>query len=196
MMTLCEAEKAMATHFQSSTRRTYPAPPQDAPVVFLDFDGVLNSDTTAALPWSLHTPYYREIQKRVMGLDATMVRRVNRLCHATGAKVILSTSWAAPYAWDAEGAEIILRFFGFEGEVVGRTERKLSIARAWEIERWLREHRPTKYVILDDDEHHQLSQVERSEIRDRWVKSDTRHGLTDAETDRAIRILREGPCSA
>lgn len=192
MLTLSEAEKVVSAVFQSTNRRTYPPPSPGAPVVFLDFDGVLNADTTAALPWSLHTPYYVQIQKRVFGLDPTMVRRVNRLCSVTGAKVVLSTSWAHPGSWDAEGAEAILRYFGFDGEVVGRTERRMNIARAWEIEQWLQAHAPCPYVILDDDKHDQLKRVkDRPWIRDRWVQTTTRYGLTDPETERAIRILRE-----
>jgi hypothetical protein len=81
-------------------------------VIFLDFDGCLNS---AAYLKS------RPEDERVgvIGLDRAAVARLNRLVHATGASIVVSSTWRHGRSV-AQLAKILCEV-GFEGYVLGAT---------------------------------------------------------------------------
>lgn len=140
-------------------------------VVFLDFDGVLNSRET--------TPEF--------GLDETLIARLNRLLAHTGAKVVISSSWRRCHS--LEYCIATLENAGFKGEVLGATperEREWgspSTPRGFEIQDWLHANPEVEaFVILDDegDMEHLLPFL---------VRTSMVSGLQDEHVDRAIEIL-------
>ena len=109
------------------------------PVVFLDFDGVLND-------------LWEENGYAMRGeLDPARVAVLNEILEATGAEVVLSTTWhkllGGEEAWQR------LRAAGLrEGTVLRGTTPFKSSYRSNEIEWYLRDHPEVQtYVILDDD---------------------------------------------
>lgn len=111
-------------------------------VIFLDFDGVLNSRRFRA-----SQPDMIE-EKRMVFL--------RRIVEATGARVVLSTSWrrhwdAVPENRSGTGREID-RLFGKYGiEIIGKTPVMDGLGRAQEIRHWLDSHLDVgRYAILDD----------------------------------------------
>lgn len=115
--------------------------------VFLDIDGVLNCRA------SFREPGGEIAEERVA--------RLERLVHAAGASVVLSTSWRIDPG--VERTVDLLRERGLRATVVGATPRIGGRPRGAEIAAWLRTRgeasrlgmalgfaaRP--YVILDDD---------------------------------------------
>ena len=148
-------------------------------VVFLDFDGVLNS-----------TGYTRTIDPDKFGglsiewwaegLDPEAVARLNTLLERTGAKVVISSSWRINSPLTA--LQVLLRMRGFEGTSISKTELLSGAERCEEIQEWLDRHpEVTSYVILDDNTD--------AEIEGHFIHTDMRVGLTDADVEEAIEIL-------
>lgn len=160
-------------------------------VVFLDIDGVLNSLTfmrdlhNRSPDPALGPPDFRH------QIDDTAVLRLNRLLEATGAVVVISSSWRRIV--DLDELWQILKSHGFEGCIVGTTpdlsylERAATrmLPRGDEIAHWLA-HSPRAvhaFVILDD-----VSNM--GELSHRLVLTDDRVGLTDDDVVRATALLR------
>jgi len=80
-------------------------------VIFLDIDGVLNTwSFIAKLPSSAS---YQD------AIDREAVSRLNRLVEATGAKVVISSSWRRIHT--PADMQKLLDHQGFRGEVIDRT---------------------------------------------------------------------------
>jgi hypothetical protein len=145
-------------------------------VIFLDFDGVLNSYTY------LFTSEEDGNNDDSDGLDPRAVARVNAIVERTGAVVCLSTAWRLLHPMD--DLKRFLRQRGFSGRVVGSTPdfSERYAARGEEVRAWLDKHAVESFVVLDD-----LREFER--MRDRHVWTDGREGLLDEHIDLAVRIL-------
>ncbi len=156
-------------------------------VVFLDFDGVLNSHA-----FMLAKP------SDVVGLDPTAVKRVNRLLHATDAEVVVSSTWR--HGRSRTQLHDALTQQGFLGKVRGMTPQQCfsvgssgviesAKVRGHEIQAWLDEAPNygldiTSFVILDDDS-------DMAHLMDRLIKTSFKDGLTDVDIDLAIEMLRK-----
>lgn len=157
-------------------------------IVFLDFDGVMNSDE-----------YFTRNPVMGFGKEQVDPEKVHLLNALVGAAddiyVVISSSWRV--VWDPEAIQQMLhdRGFKFSRRVIDRTRSSVTGFRGKEIEDWLglwRERREidpdaepiTSYVILDDgknfttDQHHE-----------RLVRTDARVGLTEDDVEQALEIL-------
>lgn len=151
-------------------------------VLFLDFDGVLNNDATLTKVENNVEPY------RHCGLESSLVEILNRILDATDAKVVFSTSWRTIYT-DTRLVELLERWgFRHGDRVIGRTPKRWSSSREFEIESWLLDHtKPnTRFLVIDD-------------IPTRFVKTgnqiltDSVTGILDEHVEAAVKILNEGP---
>jgi hypothetical protein len=146
-------------------------------VVFLDFDGVLNSKEFFRSP--------RHEESEAGALDPEAIARLNRLLAATGAVVVISSSWR--HGYPVEALASMLESRGFVGVVHDKTRDWISPActqRGDEIADWLRDHPEcTTYVVLDDG-------ADMDAVRERFVQTDVDDGgLQDTHVDRAIAML-------
>lgn len=154
-------------------------------VIFLDFDGVI---TTAKSRWCL---------------DNDKMLLLKRIVDATGAKIVISSSWRSLSLKDTisritdtndyfvggnpficpksvVGITPVMRAFRDSDENV-----TFSLPRGCEIKRYLDEHREIyDYVILDDDSDMLLCQ------KDNFIQTDGIEGLTESDVELAIEILR------
>lgn len=140
------------------------------PVIFLDFDGVLNgNDWLATLPLTFSS---------VVDLDPACCARLQRILDATGAVVVISSSWREMLSTELICEELARN--GITATVIGVTPIKAY--RHEEIQAWLDAHpHVTNYCALDD--------VALPGHEDNRVRTDERTGLTDADVERAIAIL-------
>jgi hypothetical protein len=145
-------------------------------IVFLDFDGVLNSEKWIRHHWN--NGYKINMREE---LDGEAVFRVNRLCELTGARIVVSSTWRKSRT--VEVLRDILQRHGLLVEVIGKTPN-LNCARGHEIQHWMDEHGipPEDIVILDDD-----SDMEH--LAHRHVKTSFYMGMVDRDVDRAIALL-------
>ena len=113
-------------------------------VIFLDFDGVLNS---AEFP--------SECETEGVVLDPGKMVLLKRIVDATGAKIVLSTSWrehwsADPRECDSTGVRIGRIFRSHGMGILDKTPR-LNTRREREILCWLDAHPEVReFVVLDD----------------------------------------------
>jgi len=175
---------------RASKRVTKPRGPR---VLFLDFDGVLNSE-----------PYFKEwvrtygrrsprspreaFELEAMKLDPQAVQRVNRIVKATGAQVVVSSTWRHYHRLPR--LRQLLASRGFVGEVIGVTPAIRDLERGHECLAWLACRRQIVYsfVALDDDDDYHYRYM-----RERLVKvpAAPRDGLRDHHVARAIDLLRK-----
>lgn len=151
-------------------------------IVFLDIDGVLNSeDFTTANPPD-HSIHMREDAWWQEMLDPQAVELLNRLLQSTNAKVVISSSWR--HANDADDMQRILDGVGFSGEVIGMTPKRGGECRGDRIKLWLdsTHHEIESFVILDDDD-------DMGGFDKRLVLTDHVHGLRPEDCRAAEQLL-------
>jgi predicted dehydrogenase len=156
-------------------------------VIFLDFDGVLNSDS-----------FFRANDGRYVpgALDPGAVARLTALVARTGAKVVIASTWRLDYT--LERIREILAKHGFVGEVIGVTPSIQRVdedegcivrhgPRGLEIQAWIdAQPEPVEaFVILDD-------QRDMEHLLPRLVCTDFATGLLDAHVEDAFARLSGG----
>ena len=157
-----------------TTMSTTALDPIDRPVVFLDVDGVVNHDA-----WSRPRGEEWEL------IDPACVARVERLCRATGAAVVISSAWREVVGLARTVAA--LRANGLTVDVVGETP---VITRAFyaesprgdEVRAWLSTRAMVDRWVVLDDNHVDVDPG-------RFVLTNPAVGLTDADVERAVAIL-------
>jgi hypothetical protein len=167
-------------------------------VIFLDVDGVLNSETlyhTQDRQLHGHSYYWNK-------LDPKAVARLQRIVEATGASIVVSSSWRIIDA-DYEALLSLLPEFGCTAPILGRTcryghaievlgahdgrkpDHGGNVPRGWEIETWLLENPgATSFCILDDD-------GDMDFLQDHLVQTSWKTGLLDEHVEKAINLLLE-----
>lgn len=142
-------------------------------VIFLDCDGVLNS------------------QEGGFGVpEDDKIQRLKRVVDETEAVIVLSSSWRYAEGYrDSSGIRrlydsLINHLANYGLSLYSSTPIKGTI-RGEEIDEWIMNcgEDITSFVILDDD-----SDMEPH--MDKLVKTDYRKGLQDEEVQKAIRILK------
>jgi hypothetical protein len=176
-------------------------------VAFLDFDGVLNSNAhlLALVEEQPPTPeeqtlinemirrFSREYHPSVLlhdlrSIDPKAVELLNGLLKASGAKVVISSSWR--HVLSTEALRGLLEYHHFKGRILGATplwvknsQGRFTQGRGHEIQAWLEGHpRVTQFVILDDDS-------DMFHLAPHLVKTDKAFGLTEGDVHSALRIL-------
>jgi hypothetical protein len=175
-------------------------------VIFLDVDGVLNSEkfhltlmerhrqlghTEPPSPKRETTCDCFRLERQI---DPEAVARLNRLVAATGAKIVVSSSWRKLI--DPPELRRVLKSHGLIAEIVGETpdgwdDPELVAAyghpdrlfRGHEIDFWLKRHPEVdRFVILDDCSDMVMH-------KNRLVQTDVEEGLLDDHVDLAIRMM-------
>ncbi len=161
-------------------------------VIFLDIDGVLNSNF-----WN--EGHQREISDGKY-IDTEKVKLLSELVKEAEAAIILHSGWRFWFDENVEPtrpeAEYLTSLLRNEGMVVAgmtpdltteeiKRTKKFSKVKAEEILMWLNNHPETEsWVVLDDLELH------NDDIASRQVMTDPEQGLTEDDVEQALRILR------
>lgn len=163
--------------------------------IFLDIDGVLNSDlymTSARYLAEVTVLGLNPVGMEVMNnahhlhLDPTAIKLFNSLVEKSSAKVILSSSWRKKYSRAEMNA--MLKGRGATFELSGVTPAKMSWRpRGLDIAAFLYEAKrtdgePEAFVILDDVD-------EFSKFQAHFVQTSEQVGLTQEHVERALKIL-------
>ena len=174
-------------------------------VLFLDIDGVLNSEN-----WFAYRIYCvknnivnilmnfidtddRNIKHKLTMLDDRAIANLNRIVEETGCKVVLSSSWRSSIESENIFTQNLLKLKGFKYEFYDVTPRlwfsDFSIRRGEEIKFWLdkesEKHDIESFVILDDDSDMLPEQMNN------FIHVDGQVGLTDRDVLTAIEILNK-----
>jgi hypothetical protein len=145
-----------------------------AKLIFLDIDGVMNNLGTS-------TDHRRGF---AAWLDPDNVAVLNQIIAATGARVVVSSSWRLGVSF----AELCEGFAaaGCIAEIVGVTPDIDGPRRGREIEAWLaaQPEQPARYVILDDD-------FDMPELPGKLVKTSRINGLCTRELPQVLALLAD-----
>ena len=160
------------------------------PVLFLDFDGVLNSQEHWAR--RIRVAYRRDGTKARMACRAH-VDVLNDVVRQTLASVVVSSSWRC--GMTVHELRTLLRGSGFLGRVRGKTPDRISQldasclnrSRGDEIQDWLTAsgHRGP-FAIVDDD-------ADMEHLSSRLVQTTFERGLTRAHVEPLVALLRSAP---
>lgn len=156
-------------------------------VIFLDIDGVLNTEV-----WTRHvfkiigdktdtykSQWYRDEYGHIF--DSMAVDMLEWLIEATGAKIVISSTWRM------SGLRVMQTMWEMRdlpGEVIDITP-KLNTPRGEEIAEWLRENQVDSYVIIDDDADMLPEQLSN------FVQTDCQYGLTLQKALDCVNILNK-----
>lgn len=167
-------------------------------VLFLDIDGVLNSEL-----WYTHAHYCITHEKKSeifsnessnendsyvdYNIDPRLIENLNLIIEKTGCEIVLSSSWRCPDKEEITLLNSQLRRKGLIKEYFDVTPYSKSRIRGEEIKEWLNKNCKQLYItsfcIIDDD-----SDM-LDEQREFFVNVDPYIGLTSHDADVAIEIL-------
>ena len=170
-------------------------------IIFLDIDGVLNSEK-----WYKER-FDKKLYPNLEGyplceFDPLTIEQLNLLTDKTNAKIVISSTWRMGRTIDE--LKKLFEEVGIKGEIIGITPHLTfsdghRVDRGNEIKRWIdlncirwwdkmlsqkeKDITLESYVILDDDHDMLLEQ------KDNFIKTSWRDGLTALHTRKAIEIL-------
>lgn len=148
-------------------------------VIFLDVDGVLNSDHSTSQCLD------------VIGIDDDKVKRLGKIVSATGAVIVLVSSWKETWsASDKEGQDEYANYLDNKLrrqklKVFGKTFDR-GVNRGHGILQWYSHKNVNKYIVIDDEIFPDYSVYG---IKNHLVLTDPEVGLTDEDVDKAIEML-------
>jgi len=145
------------------------------PVLFLDFDGVLNDHST-----------YRTYDHRGLRhpLEPRLIRAVGDLVKTVDGRIVLSTAWR--HAYPLSVLTPILASGIDEWRIIGSTPKGRTRGR--EIEAWLQAHVQTARVAVLDDQ--DVGPFDMAPMRPWFVQ--TRDGVTADHLQRVERLMTAG----
>ena len=157
-------------------------------IVFLDIDGVLNSTRWAAFtdPATGKPRGYGGPWKKDYRLDPECVARLQRLCTETEAHIVVSSTWRIGGSL-MFFREMFAHYGWADALVLDKTPQSRNGFRGDEVRGWLSIYEGVgvdRFVILDDNSDFHDDQ------RPFFVQTDYAVGLTDADAQHAISILR------
>jgi hypothetical protein len=138
-------------------------------VVFLDIDGVLNSSEY------LYSPRHVSGSRKI---DPLAVERLNRITDATGAVVVVSSTWRI---MGLDPIRALLAEHGVKAPIIDVTPEDNG-TRGQQIGNWLSSHDVESFVIFDDDN-------DMGDLARALVQTDFEFGLADKHVSEAMAIL-------
>lgn len=171
-------------------------------VIFLDIDGVLNSHKYLKTGKFRKGESFHEVN--VSMIDPKTVKHLNAIVAATGAKIVLSSSWRIYRLPSTEDCQNLFDAVGIKAECIDLTMHRPDdvrriintfsdkgwqdrVLRGHEIHAWLllwAKYPIDSFIILDDN-----SDMEY--LLPRLVKTHWSRGLTKADAKKAIELLNE-----
>ena len=148
-------------------------------IIFLDFDGVLNTEYYQGL-LQFQGKQQRDEYGAIFAPGA--IRQLKRIVEDTAAEIVISSSWKSLGL--AKLQELWMKR-NLPGRVIDITPAISDNNKGKEIAEWLSKYgiHDTRYVIIDDEEVALGSQVQY------FIWTNPCEGLTEEPADIAIRIL-------
>ena len=148
-------------------------------IIFLDFDGVLNTEQYQARLAVDGAP-----NKDAWGplFDPRAVDNLRKIIEATGAAIVISSSWR--YIHRLGSLRMMWEIRELPGEILDTLPCGATyISRGEDIECWLNQHGQPNYVIIDDLDDFYPSQ------HDRYIEINPIVGISTVDVEKAITIL-------
>lgn len=176
-------------------------------ILFLDIDGVLNSDKWWKSQGFLdRCGEYRKRgfyeYKNYAAFCPDMVQKLNRIFEETSCRIVLSTAWRHSHSIEEIAEFLTEAGFLYSDIIIDKTpdleyksydpsakynEVLASYkGRGSEIREWLDEHKDEvdSFAVLDD-------QDDMDGVREGFVRTKWRHGLSDENVSKVIELLNK-----
>ncbi len=165
-------------------------------LIFLDFDGVMNSDKYFAGPIFKNETKDMDWDEIMLiahhtHLDRDAIQLVNQLVVRSGASVVVSSTWRQHYSIDELNKMLADR--GATFNIIAATPVHRSYL-GWGLQHTIRGHEiqdyldgvlePVQFVILDDIDN-------MDHLSNHLVLTDESIGLTSEDVEKALQILSE-----
>lgn len=145
-------------------------------VIFLDFDGVLNTNRYF-IDSNSKPNFFLEDEKVVL---------LKKIIDATDAKIVLSTSWREVWDLDLPITVKMKEYFNSYNIKIYDKTNSIEYNRVLEIKDWLTRHEVSSYCILDDITGPWF------DLENNVVITNINHnGLTEDNVKEAIEILKK-----
>lgn len=153
-------------------------------LIFLDIDGVLNSDNWTRRYFRENFHYIAEIDQ---DLDPRTLNIIDTLVDKTKGEIVLISSWR----FDLENTKRRLNFSGLKSKInyslpIFPLESESGWSRGKLIFEFLKKNKCERYIILDDTDD-ELS----NHGKERFIKIDPVTGITETDMNKAIKLLNE-----
>jgi hypothetical protein len=167
--------------------------PSIACIIFLDFDGVLNSDKLHEAPSpgflaqiEADTPCEPTLLNLARQLDPDLVARLLALVTMLDAGIVFSSSWRLLIDLE-DMTHFFSRYFKFPPDCfLGYTPGCGAASRGLEIQTWIRNNTyEGQYLILDDMPVEEFLMPQRC----RLLQTDHRIGLTGSDITKAFELF-------
>ena len=150
-------------------------------IIFLDFDGVLNTEHYQGLLQYQGKPWQDEYGAF---FDPKVVKQLKRIIDATDADIVVESSWkylgldAMKELWEVRN---------LPGTIIDITPSLLGKNKGVEIASWLSKYakQDIRYVIIDDEYVILDSQLPH------FILTNPYEGITEEQANRAISMLNE-----
>lgn len=147
--------------------------------IFLDVDGVLNSEDWYKYYWDNNLNY----TTNDYDIDFRAIERINKLIDETGAEIVFSSSWRFTMHDSVERLYRAGLKYKITKKISGCEFGQNSPKRGNLIDEFLKKHKCDAYVIIDDDKDILESQWDNFIYVDRFV------GYTEENLKKSIEIL-------
>jgi len=162
-------------------------------ILFLDCDGVLNSET-----YFKHNnfDYTNTCNAYKYNHDIECIKRLKKIIKETNCKIVLSSTWKFFYfADDRYFSNKLRKLFNnkYKIRIIDRTTFKYKTIgkyqkRAYQIKQYLLDHKNiVKYAILDDDSN---DEDDLTLFGDHFVPTTWTNGLQDEHVNKCIKLLK------
>lgn len=151
-------------------------------VIFLDIDGVLNNNKTySRMDFGAYTMRGTAFTREDIDWDTDCVDQLKRIVLATGAKIVISSTWRKLFSLDE--LRLMFAMYEIDAEIIGCTPESQRGFRGDEINQYLSHHTIEDYIIIDDDTDFYPQQQR--------VKTSIEVGLTKRKADKAIKGISQ-----
>ena len=151
-------------------------------VIFLDIDGVLNSQEY----FNSFKEEDRIIEDDSDQVDKDKISIINTICKKTDAYIIISSSWRLIHS--IESIVDLFNYKGFTGNILGKTPYSLGIdpCRGDDIQGWLDKYpgKINNFVIIDDDS-------DMGHLAHKLVKTTFAEGFKEHHVEGILKHLEE-----
>lgn len=162
-------------------------------VIFLDIDGVLNSNF-----WN--DEHQKEISDGTL-IDSEKIELLSTLVNEFSAQVILHSGWKYWFNEEIEPLRIEsvklkemlkqcnVNIDGITPDLANdeiKRTKKFSLVKADEILLWVSEHSDSNWIVIDDLDLH------NERVAERQIKTDASVGLTEDDIEKARSLFRGG----
>lgn len=150
-------------------------------IIFLDFDGVLNSQEFFK---RLREGKVKTNDKYKCDLDKSKVIMLNEIVKKTNAKIVISSFWR--YIYKFETLQKILKKHGFKYKIYDVTPFGAMTDRWKQIQEWIDSCKENieDFIIIDDEKDH------IGYLKNKLVLTDFSTGLTQEHVNEIITRLK------